>query len=148
MRDRRVRLNDQRSIRMIAQPRGQAVHQHPRRAKRQSVSTLVRLATGSVEGEGRPDAPRQREKIADSRIEAGTAPPIRCVSECLTPCGHGRGAAAVGYCIADRLGDAWQGDPESGLFFSGSNGGKLKDLVSVRDLIEELTQDPGLQRAH
>ncbi len=83
-----------------------------------------------------------------ARIEAGTAPPVRCVSECLMPCGHGRGAAAVGYCIADRLGDAWQGDHESGLFFSGSNGGKLKELVSVRDLIEELTQDPGLQRAN
>ena len=81
-----------------------------------------------------------------SRIEEGTAPQVRCVSHCLTPCGSGKGAAAVGYCIADRLGDAHNGDRESGLFFSGSNGSRLKDLVSVRDLIEELTQDPGLQR--
>jgi nitronate monooxygenase len=81
-----------------------------------------------------------------ARIEAGTAPPVRCVSQCLQPCGHGRGAADVGYCIADRLGDAWNGDAESGLFFSGSNGARLKEIVSVRDLIEELTQDPGLQR--
>ncbi|MBK8726767.1 MAG: nitronate monooxygenase [Holophagaceae bacterium] len=81
-----------------------------------------------------------------ARIESGTAPAVRCVSQCLQPCGHGRGAAEAGYCIADRLGDAWNGDTESGLFFSGSNGSKLKELVSVRDLIEELTQDPGLQR--
>ncbi len=82
------------------------------------------------------------------RIEAGTAPAIRCVSNCLSPCGHGKGAAAVGYCIADRLADAMQGDQENGLFFTGSNGAKLRDLISVRDLIEELTQDPGLQRLY
>ena len=82
------------------------------------------------------------------RIEAGTAPAIRCVSNCLSPCGHGKGAAAVGYCIADRLADAMQGDQENGLFFTGSNGAKLRDLISVRDLVEELTQDPGLQRLY
>lgn len=79
-------------------------------------------------------------------IEAGTAPAIRCVSHCLQPCGQGRGAREVGYCIADRLADAQRGDTERGLFFSGSNGHRLKELVSVRDLVEELTQDPGLQR--
>ncbi len=82
------------------------------------------------------------------RIEEGTAPQIRCVSNCLSPCGHGKGAMAVGYCIADRLADAMQGDQENGLFFTGSNGAKLRELVSVRDLIEELTQDPGLQRVY
>jgi nitronate monooxygenase len=83
-----------------------------------------------------------------ARIEAGTAPQVRCVSNCLSPCGHGKGAAAVGYCIADRLADAMRGDKENGLFFTGSNGAKLCDLISVRDLIEELTQDPGLQRVY
>ncbi|HJW72299.1 MAG TPA: nitronate monooxygenase family protein [Geothrix sp.] len=82
------------------------------------------------------------------RIEAGTAPQVKCVSNCLSPCGHGKGAMAVGYCIADRLADAMRGDQENGLFFTGSNGAKLRDLVSVRDLIEELTQDPGLQRIY
>lgn len=81
-------------------------------------------------------------------IEAGTAPVVRCVSNCLSPCGHGKGAMAVGYCIADRLADAMHGKEESGLFFTGSNGAKLRDLISVRDLIEELTQDPGLQRLY
>lgn len=81
-----------------------------------------------------------------SRIEAGTAPKIACVSQCLMPCESGRGAREAGYCIADRLGDAWNGDQETGLFFSGSNGSRLKEMVSVRDLVEELTQDPGLGR--
>ncbi len=81
-----------------------------------------------------------------ARIEAGTAPAIRCVSHCLQPCQNGKGALAVGYCIADRLADAYRGDKENGLFFSGTNGSRLKELLSVHDLIEELTQDPGLQR--
>ncbi|MBI4911194.1 MAG: nitronate monooxygenase [Acidobacteria bacterium] len=81
-----------------------------------------------------------------SAIGSGSAPPIRCTSQCLQPCGHGRGALEAGYCIADRLADAARGDREHGLFFSGSNGARLKELVSVRDLVEELTQDPGLQR--
>lgn len=81
-------------------------------------------------------------------IEAGTAPSIACVSQCLQPCGHGKGAREAGFCIADRLADAWRGQEESGLFFCGSNGARLKEIVSVRDLIEELTQDPGLSRNH
>lgn len=80
------------------------------------------------------------------RIEAGSAPQVRCVSHCLQPCQNGKGAAAVGYCIADRLADAYRGDLENGLFFTGSNGARLKELLSVHDLVEELTQDPGLQR--
>jgi len=81
-----------------------------------------------------------------AHIEAGDAPPIRCVSHCLQPCGGGKGAVEAGYCIADRLADARNGNRDTGLFFSGSNGHRLKELVSVRDLVEELTQDPGLQR--
>jgi nitronate monooxygenase len=79
-------------------------------------------------------------------IEAGTAPKVKCISNCLQPCGKGEGAKTAGYCIADRLSDAWKGDLETGLFFSGSNGGRLKDLVTVRELVEELTGDWGLQR--
>lgn len=81
-----------------------------------------------------------------ARIEAGTAPQVRCVSHCLQPCQNGKGAMAAGYCIADRLADAYRGDLENGLFFTGSNGARLKELLSVHDLIEELTQDPGLRR--
>jgi len=71
----------------------------------------------------------------------GTAPKVRCVSDCVTPCEHGVGARAVGYCIADRLEDARSGKKNTGLFFTGSNGWKLKDLISVKELVAEITQD-------
>ena len=71
----------------------------------------------------------------------GTAPKIRCVSDCVTPCAHGAGAREVGYCIADCLEDARCGKKDTGLFFTGSNGWKLRELVSVKELVAELTQD-------
>jgi hypothetical protein len=33
---------------------------------------------------------------------------------------------------------------ENGLYFTGSNGWRLENLVSVRELVEELTGDYGL----
>ncbi|HLO68426.1 MAG TPA: nitronate monooxygenase family protein [Holophaga sp.] len=81
-----------------------------------------------------------------ARIASGNAPRIRCISNCVSPCEHGKGAAQVGYCIADSLGDAWGGDLEQGLFFTGSNGWKVKELVHVKDLVGEITQDFGLTR--
>jgi nitronate monooxygenase len=80
------------------------------------------------------------------RIIEGTAPRIRCISNCVSPCEHGKGAEKVGYCIADSLGDARGGDLDSGLFFTGSNGYKLEDLIPVRDLVGEITEDYGLDR--
>lgn len=74
-------------------------------------------------------------------IEEGTAPKVRCVSDCVTPCAHGVGAREVGYCIADRLEDARSGKKSTGLFFTGSNGWRLRDLISVKELVAELTQD-------
>ena len=63
---------------------------------------------------------------------------IKCISNCVFPCGRGKGARAVGYCIADSLGDAQMGKLQTGLFFSGANGYKLKEIVHVKDLIDEL----------
>ena len=80
------------------------------------------------------------------RIVEGTAPKIRCISNCVSPCEHGKGAVKVGYCIADTLGDSQGGDKESGLFFTGSSGWKLDDLIPVRDLVGEITEDYGLTR--
>ena len=80
------------------------------------------------------------------RIVEGTAPKIKCISNCVAPCEHGKGAVKVGYCISDSLGDARGGDMDSGLFFTGSNGFKLEELIPVRDLIGEITEDYGLER--
>nr|WP_320132077.1 nitronate monooxygenase [uncultured Holophaga sp.] len=79
-------------------------------------------------------------------IEAGEAPAPKCISDCLSPCAKGQGAREAGYCIADRLADAMRGERETGLFFSGSNGWRLQEMLSVRELVGELTGDYGLER--
>ncbi len=71
-------------------------------------------------------------------IENKTAPSIKCISNCVSPCNRGEEAKAVGYCIADRLSDAFIGDKEKGLFFSGSNGFKIEKIISVKELIRRL----------
>jgi len=72
-------------------------------------------------------------------VEERTGPKVKCVSNCVSPCNRGEEAVKVGYCIADRLGDAFNGNTTNGLFFSGSNGYKIKELISVESLIKELT---------
>jgi len=68
----------------------------------------------------------------------GTAPKVVCISNCVAPCHRGVEAKAVGYCIADRLGAAYQGDVETGLFFTGSNGYKIDKIITVHELMEKL----------
>ncbi|RDU61651.1 nitronate monooxygenase [Helicobacter sp. MIT 14-3879] len=75
-----------------------------------------------------------------SAINNGTAPKIACVSNCVSPCNRGEEAKKVGYCIADRLGDASSGNIETGLFFTGANGYKINKIISVKELIDELTR--------
>ena len=72
-------------------------------------------------------------------IEEKTAPKVACISNCVAPCHSGVEAKAVGYCIADRLSDAYQGKTQSGLFFTGANGYKLNQLYSVKELMDKLT---------
>jgi len=71
-------------------------------------------------------------------IEAGKAPKVACISNCVAPCNRGEEAKVVGYCIADRLSDAYDGIKESGLFFTGANGYKLNEIISVKELMEKL----------
>lgn len=73
-------------------------------------------------------------------IENNTAPKVQCISNCVAPCNRGVEAKAVGYCIADRLGAAYKGDLDTGLFFTGSNGYKLDKVISVHELMEKLTK--------
>ena len=78
-------------------------------------------------------------------VADGSAPAIKCISHCLLPCSRGEGARGAGYCIADRLADAFRGDEDKGLYFTGANGWRLREMVSVRELVEELTGDYGLE---
>ncbi len=73
-------------------------------------------------------------------IAEGTAPKIACISNCVAPCHRGEEAKAVGYCIADRLSDAYEGMEETGLFFTGSNGYRLNEIISVHELMEKLME--------
>ena len=73
-------------------------------------------------------------------IENHTAPKVQCISNCVAPCNRGTEAKIVGYCIADRLGAAYNGDVDTGLFFTGSNGYKINKIISVKELMEKLTQ--------
>jgi len=72
------------------------------------------------------------------RIEEGTAPKVACISNCVAPCQRGVEAKVVGYCIADRLSDAYDGIKESGLFFTGANGYRLNEIITVKELMDKL----------
>ena len=71
-------------------------------------------------------------------IAEHTAPKIACISNCVTPCHRGEEAKVVGYCIADRLSDAYDGKVESGLFFTGANGYRLDEIITVKELLHKL----------
>ncbi len=71
-------------------------------------------------------------------IEKGTAPKVACISNCVAPCNRGEEAKIVGYCIADRLSDAYDGIAESGLFFTGANGYRLSEIITVKELMDKL----------
>jgi nitronate monooxygenase len=71
-------------------------------------------------------------------IEEGKAPKIACISNCVAPCHRGEEAKVVGYCIADRLSDAFEGKEDTGLFFTGANGYRLNEIISVKELMDKL----------
>jgi len=71
-------------------------------------------------------------------IEKKEAPKIKCVSNCVKPCNHGVGAKKVGYCIADRLSDTILNREETGLFFTGTNGFRVNEIISVKELMDKL----------
>ncbi|MBR8465639.1 nitronate monooxygenase [Campylobacter sp. faydin G-140] len=71
-------------------------------------------------------------------VQKRLGPKIQCISNCVSPCQRGKEAKEVGYCIADRLFDAFSGRKETGLFFTGANGYKLKEIISVKELFAKL----------
>ncbi len=73
-------------------------------------------------------------------VEKREGPAIKCISNCVAPCNRGEEAKLVGFCIADRLSDAYEGKLETGLFFSGTNGYRLKEIISVEELLNKLIE--------
>jgi len=73
-------------------------------------------------------------------VEKREGPAVKCISNCVAPCNRGEEAKVVGFCIADRLSDAYEGNLETGLFFSGTNGYRLDKIISVEELLTKLTE--------
>lgn len=67
------------------------------------------------------------------QVEAHRVPVTKCYN-CLKKCNPGE----VPYCITKALTNAVKGDLDHGLIFCGANVGKIKEIVPVHRLIEEL----------
>ena len=63
-------------------------------------------------------------------------PPVRCI-RCISTCKPDETA----YCINQALIDAFYGNYETGLFFTGSQVGRVTKMTTVRELMRELTED-------
>lgn len=83
-----------------------------------------------------------RTKLIDL-VDAKKAPAIKCISNCVFPCKRGEEAKVVGYCIADRLSDAYDGKLDTGLFFTGTNGYRIDKIISVKELMKKLVYGEG-----
>ncbi len=57
----------------------------------------------------------------------------KCQFKCLKKCSYK-------YCINDRLNAAREGDVDSGLFFSGANAFKMKEILSVREIFDRFVK--------
>lgn len=78
--------------------------------------------------------------INDEFIEetkAGNRKPIKCVTNCLKPCKPDE----VSYCIANALINAQKGNLNSGFVFAGANAYLIDEIVSVKQLMDELVAE-------
>lgn len=70
------------------------------------------------------------------KLESGRIPVNKCYN-CLKPCDPG----TTPYCISKALIEAVQGNIEEGLIFTGTNAYKLKEIVPVAVLMNELVNE-------
>lgn len=64
-------------------------------------------------------------------------PPLIC-NNCLRACPH---SDKTPYCISRALVEAVKGNKDDGLFFCGANVGRVKEIVSVKELIDEIMRE-------
>lgn len=69
------------------------------------------------------------------KVRAGLTKVDHCY-QCLAKCNP----AEIPYCITKSLVNAVKGDLDNGLIFCGANVGRIKEIVSVHELMQELTQ--------
>ncbi|MCK5451157.1 MAG: nitronate monooxygenase [Candidatus Omnitrophica bacterium] len=77
-----------------------------------------------------------RTKFLDE-ILRGERKGFTCNYQCLRTCNP----ATVQYCIAKALIDAVEGDIDNAVVFAGTNVSKVKKIVSVKELIDEIVTD-------
>jgi NAD(P)H-dependent flavin oxidoreductase YrpB (nitropropane dioxygenase family) len=70
-------------------------------------------------------------------VKAGFKKPIRCLCNCLKPCNP----LKAPYCIADALINAQKGNLKEGFAFAGANVFRIKNMVTVKELMEELVSE-------
>lgn len=69
------------------------------------------------------------------KAREGEKKPSRCIVNCLKPCNPRKAP----YCIADALINAQRGALDEGFAFAGANIHRINKIVSVKELMEELT---------
>ena len=77
-----------------------------------------------------------RSPLIERIAALGRVAPRRCL-KCLRPCDP----AATSYCITDALIAAVKGDWENGLFFCGDNVDRVQEIVPVKQLMQQLTEE-------
>lgn len=76
-----------------------------------------------------------RTPLMDKVADGSRIPPERCIG-CIKTCNP----ATTPYCISRALIQAYYGNAEEGLFFGGSNTGRINKIVTVKELINELSE--------
>ena len=71
------------------------------------------------------------------RFTSGEKISFHCRYRCLRTCNP----ATVPYCIAKALGNASQGDIDNAVIFAGSNVSRVKKIVSVKELMDEIVKE-------
>lgn len=77
-----------------------------------------------------------KNKFVSRVLEGEKIPLTRCFN-CLKPCKP----SETPYCISMALINAASGNVDEGLIFCGSNGSRIKEIVHVEDLMNELTKE-------
>ena len=77
-----------------------------------------------------------RTKFID-KVEKGETVPIKCQYRCIITCDP----SSVPYCIAKALFNAVIGDLDNAIVFAGKNVSRVKKIVSVKELMDEIVQE-------
>lgn len=70
-------------------------------------------------------------------IQAGNQKPIKCSWKCLSKCDYKK----VQFCVAEALLNATKGDFSRGFAFSGMNGYKATEIISVKETMEQIKRE-------